>query len=108
MLTPMDILPWLLAGGVIALIWWDALGAKIAARRAARHACEDAEVRFIDELALRRLTLKRVHYRGGHRAWHIRRVFRFEFYWSGDTRHTGHVVMHGQRVASVQLDPYPL
>jgi len=104
----MDILPWLLAGAVIALIWWDALGAKISARRAARRACADADVRFIDELALRRLTLSRIHYRSGHRAWRIRRVYRFEFYWSGDMRHAGHVIMHGQQLASVHLDPYPL
>lgn len=108
MLLPMDILPWLLAAVIVALAWWHALGAKMAARRAALRACRQAEVRFIDELALQKLTLSRARLRGGRRPWCLRRVYRFEFYWGGEMRHTGHVVMHGQRVASVQLDPYPL
>lgn len=103
-----DVLPWLLATVVISLIWWSALGAKMQARRAARRACEEAEVRFIDELALQRLAPTRVTYRSGHKAWRIRRVYRFEFYWGGEMRHTGRVTMHGQRVVSVHLDPYPL
>jgi len=107
MLT-LDVLPWLLAAVVISLVWWDVLGAKIKARRAARRACDDADVRFIDELALRRLRPARVRYPNGHRAWHIRRLYRFEFYWGGDMRSRGQVVMHGQQVVSVQLDPYPL
>lgn len=104
----MDTVPLLLAAGVIALVWWHALGAKMAARRAARRACNEAEVRFIDELALERLTIGRARRRDGRRALCIRRVYRFEFYWGGELRHSGHVEMHGQRVASVQLDPHPL
>lgn len=108
MLLPMNTLPWLLVAAVIALIWWHALGAKKAARRAARRACEDAEVRFIDELALQKLAPKRVKRRDGSRSWCIHRRYRFEFYWGGETRHSGQVDMHGQRVVSVRLDPYPL
>lgn len=108
MLLPMDIVPWLLAAAVIAAIWWSALGAKMAARRAARRACNDAEVRFIDELALHKLGPGRAQHNDGRRPWCIRRVYRFEFYWSGEMRHTGYVIMHGQSVVSVQLDPYPL
>lgn len=103
-----DVLPWLLAATVISLAWWSALGAKMKARRAARRACEEAEVRFIDELALQRLYPSRIAYPSGHKVWHIRRVYRFEFYWGGEMRHSGRVIMHGQRVVSVQLDPYPL
>ncbi|HLQ85089.1 MAG TPA: DUF3301 domain-containing protein [Salinisphaeraceae bacterium] len=104
----MDTLPWLLVAAIVALVWWDALGAKKTARRAARRACAEAEVRFIDELALRRLTLRRVRLRNGQRPWRIRRLYQFEFYWHGTSRHSGQVIMHGQQVVSVQLDPYPL
>jgi len=107
MLT-LDVLPWLLVAAVICLGWWSAIGAKMKARRAARRACDKAEVRFIDELALKRLHPSHITYNSGHRAWHIRRVYRFEFYWGGDMRSCGQVVMHGQQVISVQLDPYPL
>lgn len=107
MLT-LDVLPWLLAAAVAGLIWWDALGAKVKARRAARRACHEAEVRFIDELALKRLHIARRGYQGGRRTWGVRRVYGFEFYWGGAMRHAGHVVMHGQRIVAVHLDPYPL
>lgn len=103
-----DTLPWLFLAVLISLAWWNAIGAKTKARRAAQRACADAEVRFIDELALKRLHPARITYNSGHRAWHVRRVYRFEFYWSGEMRHVGHVVMHGQRVITVHLDPYPL
>lgn len=104
----MDSLPWLLAAAIFACLWWHALGARMTARRAARRACEQADVRFIDELALQRIGPGRARHRDGRRPWCIRRVYRFEIYWGGETRHNGYVVMHGQRVASVQLDPYPL
>lgn len=104
----LDTLPWLLAAVLVSLAWWSAIGAKTKARRAARRACDEAEVRFIDELALQRLYPARITYRNGHRTWRIRRVYRFEFYWDGEMRHAGQVIMHGQGVVSVQLDPYPL
>lgn len=108
MLLSMHTLPWLLLVIVIAVIWWHALGAKKAARRAARRACHNADVRFIDELALQKLSLERPLRSNGRRAWCLRRHYRFQFYWGGETRHDGHVIMQGQRVVSVQLDPYPL
>lgn len=101
-------LPWLFAAALISLCWWSCLGAKVKARRAARRACDEAEVRFIDELALKRLHPSRITYSSGHRAWHLRRIYRFEFYWGGEIRSGGQVVMHGQHVISVHLDPYPL
>lgn len=108
MLLPMDLLPWLLAAAIIAAVWWHSLGAKINARRAARRACNDAEVRFIDELALQKIGPGQARHSDGRRPWCIRRVYRFEFYWGGEMRHSGHVIVHGQRVVSVTLDPYPL
>lgn len=104
----MDIFPWLIALALVGLAWWNALGAKAAARRAARRACADAEVRFIDELALKRLAIGCSPRRGGHRRYCIERVYGFEFYWGGERRHTGEIVMHGQRVATVHMDPYPM
>lgn len=104
----MDIFPWLIALLLVALAWWQTLGAKMAARRAAREACRDAEVRFIDELALKRLTIGRSQGRDGRRRYRVKRVYGFEFYWGGERRYAGEIVMHGQRVAAVHMDPYPL
>src|SRR5699024_11186086 len=68
----LDALPWLLLAALVSLCWWSALGAKMKARRAARRACEQAQVRFIDELALRQLRPRHITYTSGHRRWRLR------------------------------------
>lgn len=98
-----EFIPWLLMLAVIALLWWQALGARTRARRAALAACEQAQVTFIDELALRHFMLGRDR-RG---AWRLKRRYGFEFYRRGDRRFRGEVEMHGERVARVELEPYP-
>lgn len=100
----LDLAPWLLAAAVIALIWWRAMGARSAARRAALKACEDADVTFIDELAFKRIGPRR----DSRGAWHLARRYGFEFYERGDRRYAGTVEMHGQRVVNVFLGPRPL
>ena len=62
-------------------------------------ACEDAEVTFIDELAFQRIWLGRGT---------LKRRYRFEFYRRGDRRYSGYVDMHGQRVAHIEMEPYPV
>ncbi|MDN5938706.1 MAG: DUF3301 domain-containing protein [Salinisphaera sp.] len=104
----LELFPWLIALALVALAWWSAVGAKAAARRAAQSACRDAEVRFIDELSLKRLTIARSGGRGTRWAYRIRRVYGFEFYWGGGLRYAGEIIMYGQQVSSVQLDPYPM
>ncbi len=104
----MNAFPWLIALCLIALAWWNTLGAKATARRAARAACADAQVRFIDELAIKRLTLGYDVRRDLRRRYCIKRFYEFEFYWGGEQRSAGEVVMHGQRVVAVSMDPYPL
>jgi len=100
----LELAPWLLAGAVLALIWWRAMGARATARRAALKACEKAEVIFIDELAFKRIGLAR----DAHRSWRVARRYGFEFYDRGDRRYSGTILMHGQRVADVFMGPRPL
>ncbi|MES1941038.1 hypothetical protein T5B8_12393 [Salinisphaera sp. T5B8] len=94
-----EFFPWLIGLALVALFWWQSLGARSAARRAALAACEQAEVTFIDELAFQRIWIGR----GA-----LRRRYRFEFYRRGDRRYSGHVDMHGQRVAHIEMEPYPV
>lgn len=97
-------MPWLLlVCALVAWLWWDTLGAKWAARAAARRACQKARVRFIDEVALLRMRPARDEL-GRFR---IRRIYRFEFCLSGDVRYAGRVVMMGHHVAWLTMDPYP-
>lgn len=98
-----DYFPWLITLPVVALFWWNALGARTRARRAAMRACKDAQARFIDELAFRRVWLGRDD--GGRLC--LMRRYGFEFYRDGDRRYGGEIEMHGERVARVQLDPHP-
>lgn len=93
-----EFFPWLLGLSVLALFWWQSLGARWAARRAAIAACKEAGVTFIDELVFKRLSLGR----GA-----LKRRYRFEFYQRGDRRYTGWVDLHGQRVVHVEMGPHP-
>lgn len=93
-----EFFPWLLGLALIAIFWWQSLGARWTARRAAIKACGQADVTFIDELAFQRLALGR----GA-----LKRRYRFEFYRRGDRRYTGWVDMHGPRVVHVEMGPHP-
>ena len=100
----LELAPWLIGLALVALVWWSAMGAKARARAAARAACEDAEMLFIDELALKRLHLAR----DAHGKRRLARRYGFEFYQRGDRRYTGTIEMHGQRVAHIEMEPYPV
>lgn len=99
----MDIIALFLIAAVIGLGWWSIIGARTRARRAARRACRDAEVTFIDELAFRRIRIER----GRSGRLSLRRYYDFEFVVRGDMRYSGTVIVEGQRVVSVAMDPYP-
>lgn len=83
--------------------WWNTLGVKPIAMRAAQRHCDEMGVQLLDEsIVLRRARLKRD--RGGSlRVW---RSFRFEFSTTGDARYRGRVELLGQRVMDVQLEPH--
>lgn len=98
-------MPWiLLLLAVIGLLWWDALGAKWAARAAARRACRKANVRFLDEVALVHMRLAR----DADGRLKLRRDYGFEFCLEGELRYRGRVHMIGRRVLELSMDPYPV
>lgn len=93
----------LLILALAGLGWWNALGARTAARRAARAACVKAGVGFIDEVALRRIRPGR-DARGNPC---LKRVYGFEFFVAGDRRYAGEIALAGHRVVRVHMDPHP-
>lgn len=99
-----EIAPWLIIIAIIALAWWRQMGARSAARRAAKNACAEAEVIFIDELAFKRISLSRDE----HGTLHLTRRYGFEFYKRGDRRYSGTVEMYGQVIHRVYMGPRPL
>lgn len=72
------------------------------ARHAGRAACAKEGVQFLDDTVESiKLDVARNVY--GHRC--LRRVYRFEFTETGNSRIEGRVVMLGEKVESVTMDP---
>lgn len=94
-------IPILIALALVARAWWDFVGAKWRARGAARNACREAGMDFIDELAL---SSWRLEWRRGPQ---LRRRYDFEFCADGPVRYHGQVEMVGHLVTRIHLDPYP-
>jgi hypothetical protein len=92
----------LLLGGLAGLgaFWWDGLQKRELALQAARRACEQAGVQFLDEsVALRRMRLRR----DAEQRARIYREFGFEYSSAGDDRQVGRVYLLGNRVLSADL-----
>lgn len=75
------------------------------AREAGRQACNRADVQFLDDtVASTRLALERD--KSGRRI--LRRTYRFEFSETGNSRREGVVIMFGNRVETVSMEPYQI
>lgn len=84
-------------------LWWNTLGVKPIALRAAQRHCEEMGVQLLDEsIVLRKIRLKRDG-QGAMRGW---RSFSFEFSTTGDIRYRGKVELLGKRVINIQLEPH--
>lgn len=90
----------LLVFGALGWFWWDSLQKRELAVRAARLACERANVQFLDEsVALRRMALRRDTMQRAR----LFREFAFEYSLLGDDRQPGRVYLLGARVLSADL-----
>lgn len=75
------------------------------AREAGRQACNRMDVQFLDDtVASTKLRLARD--KNGRRI--LRRTYRFEFSETGNSRREGEVIMLGDRVESVTMEPYQI
>jgi hypothetical protein len=96
---------WLLLLIVIILYWRNALRVKDRAFLAARKHCLEMEVQLLDEtIYLRRFWLKRSE-QGRLLFW---RAFYFEFTVTGADRYFGRVLMLGDLIQEIQLEPHRL
>jgi len=89
--------------GALALAWWNA--ARAANERAVllgRAACERAGVIWVDQTV--HSTGLRLYRREDGRLG-VERQFRFEYSWGGDDRHTGQLVLRGERLVSLVGPP---
>jgi hypothetical protein len=103
----MDILSLLALLAIIALGWFWLHSIRILeiARDAGRQTCRRAELQFLDDtVASTSLALDRDS--SGRRV--LRRTYRFEFTETGNSRREGEIIMLGERVESVTLEPYQI
>lgn len=75
------------------------------AREAGRQACNRMDVQFLDD-TVASTKLRLVRDTNGRRI--VRRTYRFEFSETGNSRREGEVVMLGDRVEAVTMEPYQI
>jgi hypothetical protein len=90
----------LLATLLLIWFWRDSLQVREAATRICRQACASYGLQFLDQtVALQRLRLRWVS--SGLR---LQRTYQFDYSLEGEGRHTGYLVMLGERQQSLHLD----
>lgn len=95
----------LLVLGALGWFWMHSIRILEIARDAGKQACIREDVQFLDDtVASTRLALARD--RNGRRI--LRRTYRFEFSETGNSRLEGEVIMLGDRVESVTMEPYQI
>jgi hypothetical protein len=90
-----------------AVIWYWLSSIRVLeiARNAAKQTCLKAEVQFLDD-TVARTELGFARNDLGRRV--LRRTYRFEFTETGNSRIEGQVIMLGDTVESVTMDPYQI
>jgi hypothetical protein len=91
--------------GILALVLFalDSLRARERAVRAGRDACKRYDLQFLDDtVSFARLRLAR----DDEGRLKIARTYLFEFTETGNTRRHGAIVMLGQDLRDIQLEPY--
>lgn len=87
----------LLLTGAVVLIWLDGARAREFATRLAQRYCENRGLQFLDDT----VSLVRIGLRWTREGLRIRRMFRFDFSLEGVGRRSGHVLMLGSRLETI-------
>lgn len=93
----------LLLLAALGWFWFDSMRAFESARNWGKQACHDANVQFLDD-TVSRVALSLTRDQSGRRV--LRRTYRFEFSDTGNSRIEGILVLHGDKIESVTMDPY--
>ena len=89
----------------IGWFWLSSLRILGIARNAGKQACIKADVQFLDD-TVASIGLGIARDDSGRRV--LRRTYRFEFSETGNSRIEGKVIMLGDRIESVTMDPYQI
>lgn len=96
-------LAFLLLLAALGWFWFDSVHAIEIARKAGKRACNEADVQFLDD-TVAGIALALVRDKSGRRV--LRRTYRFEFSDTGDSRLEGQLILLGDKVESVLMEPY--
>ncbi|OGA41482.1 MAG: hypothetical protein A3G28_04525 [Betaproteobacteria bacterium RIFCSPLOWO2_12_FULL_68_19] len=95
----------LIGTAVLVLFFLDSLRARERAVRAGREACKRYGLQFLDDtVSFARLRLAR----DDEGRLKLARTYTFEFTETGNTRRHGAIVMLGQDLRDIQLEPYTI
>ena len=103
----MDIASLILLLLLIALgvFWFTSLRALEIARNAGKQVCNNANVQFLDD-TVANIGLALARDKTGRRV--LRRTYRFEFSETGNTRLEGRLILLGNQIESVTMEPYQI
>lgn len=94
---------WLTLVTLVCMHWWQGQKVKEIALRHTRLYCKEQSLQLLDDsIGLRAFWFKRDE--GGRlRSW---RSYVFEFTATGDDRYRGRIILLGNKVTSIQLEPH--
>lgn len=103
----MDIISllFLLLLAALGWYWFDSLHALEIARNLGKQVCSDANLLFLDD-TVANIALALVRDQSGRRV--LRRTYRFEFSDTGDTRLEGRLILLGNKIESITMEPYQI
>ena len=99
----MDMVSLALISVALLWYWFDSLRALEVARNCGKRSCLDANVQFLDD-TVAKVAQSLARDGSGRRA--LRRTYRFEFSETGNSRLEGRIVLLGDKVESVTMEPY--
>ena len=95
----------LLLIAALGWFWFDSLRALEIARNTGKHICNNENLQFLDD-TVANIGLALARDKTGRRV--LRRTYRFLFSETGNTRLEGQLVLLGDKVESVTMEPYQI
>ena len=95
----------LLLLAALGWFWFDSLRALEIARNTGRQVCNHANLQFLDD-TVAGIALSLTRDKSGRRV--LCRTYHFEFSETGNTRLEGRIILLGDRVESVTMEPYQI
>lgn len=96
---------YLLVFAALGWYWLSSIHVLEIARKAGKQVCIKADVQFLDD-TVASIGIALARNQSGRRV--LRRTYRFEFSETGNSRIEGQIVMMGDKVESVTMDPYQI